>query len=58
MSAQTPSDTIFVEFVQDHWFLNSHVIARLSTERNGWPAGAAPRVGLAYAPGKDEKTVT
>jgi hypothetical protein len=41
--------------------LNSHVSAdlglRLSTETTGRPAGAAPRVGLAYAPGKDEKTV-
>lgn len=59
--AQTPSDCVFAEFVQDHWLLNSHVSAdlglRLSTETNGWPAGAAPRVGLAYAPGKDEKTV-
>ena len=59
--AQTPSDSIFAEFVQDHWLLNSHVSAdlglRLSTETTGRPAGAAPRVGLAYAPGKDEKTV-
>jgi hypothetical protein len=58
---QTPSDSIFAEFVQDHWLLNSHVSAdlglRLSTETTGRPAGAAPRVGLAYAPGKDEKTV-
>ena len=58
---QTPSDSVFAEFVQDHWLLNSHVSAdlglRLSTETSGWPAGAAPRVGLAYAPGKDEKTV-
>jgi hypothetical protein len=59
--AQTPSDSIFAEFVQDHWLLNSHVSAdlglRLSTETTGWPAGAAPRVGVAYAPGKDEKMV-
>jgi hypothetical protein len=59
--AQTPSDSIFAEFVQDHWLLNSHLSTdlglRLSTETTGWPAGAAPRVGLAYAPGKDEKTV-
>jgi Carboxypeptidase regulatory-like domain len=59
--AQTPSDSIFAEFVQDHWLLNSHMSAdlgfRLSTETTGRPAGAAPRVGLAYAPGKDEKTV-
>jgi hypothetical protein len=59
--AQTPSDSIFAEFVQDHWLLNSHVSAdlglRLSTETTGRSAAAAPRVGLAYAPGKDEKTV-
>jgi hypothetical protein len=30
---------------------------RLSTETNGWPAALAPRVGLAYSPGKDEKTI-
>ena len=59
--AQTPSDSIFGEFVQDHWLLDSHVSAdlglRLSTETNGRPAAVAPRVGLAYAPSKDEKTV-
>jgi hypothetical protein len=59
--AQTPSDTIFAEFVQDHWLLNSHVSVdlglRLSSETSGWPAGLAPRLGLAYSPGKDEKTV-
>ena len=59
--AQTPSDSVFAEFIQDHWLIGSHVSAdlglRLSTETTGWPVGAAPRVGLAYAPGKDEKTV-
>src|SRR5262249_9157209 len=59
--SQIPSDSIFAEFFQDHWLLSSHVSAdlgfRLSTETTGWPAGAAPRVGLAYSPGKDEKTV-
>jgi hypothetical protein len=59
--AQTPSDSIFAEFVQDHWLLGSHVSAdlglRFTTETSGWAAGAAPRVGLAYSPGKDEKTV-
>ncbi len=58
---QTPSDTIIAEFVQDHWLLGSHVSAdlglRFSTETTGWVAGVAPRVGLAYSPGKDEKTV-
>ena len=59
--AQTPSDSVVAEFVQDHWLLGSHVSAdlglRFSTETTGWPAGAAPRVGLAYSPDKDEKTV-
>jgi Carboxypeptidase regulatory-like domain len=58
---QTPSDSIFAEFVQDHWLLSSHVSAdlglRFTTETSGWAVGAAPRVGLAYSPGKDEKTV-
>jgi hypothetical protein len=58
---QTPSDGVFAEFLQDHWLVNSHLSAdlglRLSTETKGWPVGPAPRVGLAYAPGKDEKTV-
>jgi hypothetical protein len=58
---QTPSDSIFAEFVQDHWLLNPHVSAdlglRFTTETTGWAAGAAPRVGLAYSPGKDEKTI-
>jgi len=59
--SQTPSDTIFAEFVQDHWLVGSHLSVdlglRLSTETSGWPAGLAPRVGFAYSPGKDEKTV-
>jgi len=59
--AQTPSDSIFAEFVQDHWLLNPHMSVdlglRLSTETTGWPAALAPRLGLAYSPGKDEKTV-
>jgi hypothetical protein len=58
---QTPSDSVFAEFVQDHWLVTSHFSAdlglRLSTETTGWPAALAPRVGLAYSPGKDEKTV-
>ncbi len=60
-SAQTPSDTVFAEFVQDHWLLGSHVSGdlglRFTTETSGWAAGVAPRLGLAYSPGKDEKTV-
>jgi hypothetical protein len=58
---QTPSDSIFGEFVEDHWLLSSHLSAdlglRFTTETSGWAVGAAPRLGLAYSPGKDEKTV-
>ncbi len=58
---QTPSDSTYAEFVQDHWLLNPHVSVdlglRLSTETSGWPAALEPRLGLAYSPGKDEKTV-
>jgi hypothetical protein len=60
-AAQTPSDTVYAEFVQDHWLVTSHLSAdlglRLSEETSGWPAQLAPRFGLAYSPGKDEKTV-
>ncbi len=59
--AQIQSDSVFAEFVQDHWLLSSHFSAdlglRLSSETSGWPAVLAPRLGLAYSPGKDEKTV-
>jgi hypothetical protein len=59
--AQVPSDSVFAEFVQDHWLLNSHLSVdtgfRLSAETSGWLPVLAPRLGLAYSPGKDEKTV-
>ncbi len=59
--AQTPSDSVFAEFVQDHWLLTPRLSVdlglRLSSETSGWPAALAPRLGLAYSPGKDEKTV-
>ncbi len=58
---QTPSDSFFAEFVQDHWLINSHLSAdlgaRLSTETSGWSAAFAPRAGLAYSPGKEGKTI-
>ena len=60
-TAQAPSDSIFAEFAQDHWLLNSHVSVdlglRLSSETSGWSAILAPRLGVAYSPGKDEKTL-
>ncbi len=59
--SQTPSDSFFAEFVQDHWLINSHLSAdlgtRLSTETSGWSAAFAPRVGLAYSPGTESKTI-
>ncbi len=59
--AQIPSDTSVAEFVQDHWILNPHWTvdagARLSSETAGWSAAFAPRVGIAYTPDKDGKTV-
>jgi len=59
--AQIPSDSFFAEFVQDHWLINSRLSldlgARLSTETSGWSAAFAPRVGVAYSPGKEGRTV-
>jgi hypothetical protein len=59
--AQNASDTAVAEFVQDHWILNPHWTvdagARLSSESAGWSAAFAPRVGIAYTPNKDGKTV-
>lgn len=58
---QITSDTSVAEFVQDHWILNSHwtvdLGARLSSETDGWSAAFAPRVGIAYTPSKNGKTV-
>jgi hypothetical protein len=60
-NTQAPSDSSFAEFVQDHWKVHSHLNVdlglRLSSETYGWPAALAPRLGLAYSPGKDEKTI-
>src|SRR6202158_6092669 len=59
--AQDASDTAVAEFIQDHWVLNSDwavdLGARLSSETRGWSAAVAPRAGVAYSPGKDNKTV-
>jgi hypothetical protein len=58
---QTPSDSFFAEFVQDHWLINSGLSldlgARFSTETGGWSAAFAPRIGLAYSPGKEGRTI-
>jgi hypothetical protein len=54
-------DTEVSEFVQDHWTLNDHLAlnlgARLTHESIGRSAALAPRVGLAYSPGEDRKTI-
>ncbi len=54
--SQTPSDSSVAEFVQDHWVMSPQwsmdLGARLSSETSGWSAAFAPRVGVAYAPGK------
>ncbi|HWZ96568.1 MAG TPA: TonB-dependent receptor [Candidatus Dormibacteraeota bacterium] len=58
---QKPSDSSVAEFVQDHWVINPRWSldfgARFSTESYGWSAAFAPRVGVAYSPGKAGKTV-
>ena len=58
---QSASDTAVAEFLQDHWILNSHwaldLGARLSSETTGRSVAFSPRAGVAYAPGKDSKTV-
>ena len=58
---QNPSDSSVAEFIQDHWVINPHWAAdlgmRLSSETNGWSAAVAPRLGLAYSPGDEGKTV-
>ena len=60
-ASQEASDTAVAEFFQDHWVLNPHWAvdagARFSTENIGWSGTAAPRLGVAYSPGKDAKTV-
>ena len=49
------------EFVQDHWSLNDHLDldlgARFSSQSIGRSAAIAPRAGLAYSPGQDQKTI-
>lgn len=60
-AAQNTSDTSVAEFVQDHWILSPRWTidagARLSSETSGWSAAFAPRVGIAFTPNKDGKTV-
>jgi hypothetical protein len=49
------------EFIQDRWMVNDQLAidlgGRLTSETVGRRAAFAPRVGLAYSPGKSKKTV-
>ncbi len=49
------------EFVADHWMLNDHLAAdlggRLTSQSIGRTAAFAPRFGIAYSPGKSQKTI-
>jgi hypothetical protein len=55
------SATDVEEFIQDRWMVNDHlsvdVGGRLTSETVGRAAAFAPRVGFAYSPRKDQKTV-
>jgi hypothetical protein len=58
---QNASDTAVAEFFQDHWVLDSHWAldggARFSSETAGWSAAFAPRLGVAFSPGDEGRTV-
>ena len=55
------SATDVEEFLQDQWTLNEHLAislgGRLTNETVGRAAAFAPRAGVAYSPGKNQKTV-
>jgi hypothetical protein len=55
------SATDVEEFIQDRWMVNDQLAidlgGRLTSETVGRRAAFAPRVGLAYSPGKTKKTV-
>src|SRR5712664_3857465 len=55
------SATDVEEFIQDRWMVNDHlsidVGGRLTSETLGVAAAFAPRVGFAFSPRKDQKTV-
>jgi len=55
------SATDVEEFVQDRWMVNDHLAidvgGRLTSETIGRAAAFGPRVGVAYSPGKNQKTV-
>jgi hypothetical protein len=49
------------EFVADHWMLNERLAAdlggRFTSQTVGRTGAFAPRFGIAYSPGKDQKTI-
>jgi hypothetical protein len=49
------------EFIQDRWMVNDQLAidlgGRLTSETVGRAAAFAPRIGVAYAPGRNKKTV-
>ncbi len=55
------SATDVEEFIQDRWMVNDHlsidVGGRLTSETVGRAAAFGPRVGFAYSPRRDQKTV-
>src|SRR5258708_44572 len=55
------SATDVEEFIQDQWTCNEHLAislgGRLTSETVGRVAAFAPRVGVAYSPGKNQKTI-
>jgi len=55
------SATDVEEFIQDQWTLNEHLAislgGRLTDETVGRAVAFAPRLGLAYSPGKNQKTI-
>src|SRR6266446_112685 len=55
------SATDLEEFIQDQWTCNEHLAislgGRLTSETVGRVAAFAPRVGVAYSPGKNQKTI-
>src|SRR6266481_5202594 len=58
---QNASATDVEEFIQDRWMVNDHlsidVGGRLTSETVGRTAAFGPRVGFAFSPRKDQKTV-
>jgi len=58
---QNASATDVEEFIEDRWMVNDHlsidVGGRLTSETVGRTAAFGPRVGFAYSPRRDQKTV-